>query len=99
MLSNIVDEDLSTLDDWPAIAGFSILAFRGILAGRDRESLLSGSTALAQRGRKNINGSNVVIAAASKMGPRLHFLNSDDEPRLLGALEAGQIDQDRKNKL
>lgn len=59
---------INTLNDCPAIAGFSILAFRGIFAGRDRESLLSGSIALAQRGRKNINGSNVVMVGSLKDG-------------------------------
>ena len=36
--------------------------------GCDRESQLSGCAARVQQGRKNINGSGVVILVALKMG-------------------------------
>ena len=38
-----------------------MLALRGILVGRDRESQLSGLYAGPQEGRRNINGVDVVI--------------------------------------
>ena len=50
----------------PDTAGFSILALRGIIGVRDREIQLSGFNADVQRGRKNINGSNVVIVMDKK---------------------------------
>lgn len=43
---------------------FSIFAFNGIVIDRDRESQLSGWLARVQQGRKNINGSGVVILVA-----------------------------------
>ena len=43
------------------IAGFNILALRGILDEGDRESLLNGLYAVEQQGRKNINGSSADI--------------------------------------
>ena len=59
---------LHTLVDCPAIAGFSIFAFNGIVIDRDRESQLSGWLARVQQGRKNINSSGVVILVALKTG-------------------------------
>lgn len=53
-----------TLVDCPPIAVFSIFAFNGIVIDRDRESQLSGWLARVQQGRKNINGSGVVILVA-----------------------------------
>jgi len=50
------------------MAGFSIFALKGILAGRNRESLLSGSNTLEQQGRRYINGSNVVMAGSFENG-------------------------------
>ena len=47
----------------------------------DRESQLSGCAARVQQGRKNINGSGVVILVALKMGK---LFRSPDEPRPLG---------------
>ena len=47
----------------------------------DRESQLSGCAARAQEGRKNINGSGVVILVALKLGK---LFRSPDEPRPLG---------------
>ena len=41
---------------WLCRAGFIILALRGIMIGRARESLLSGTAAVAQEGSRNING-------------------------------------------
>ena len=58
----------STLFDCFNISGFIILALRGIFAGRDRESLLNGSIALEQQGRRNINGSNVDMADSFEDG-------------------------------
>ena len=43
------------------IAGFNILALRGILDEGERESLLNGLYAVEQQGRKNINGSSADI--------------------------------------
>lgn len=47
----------------------------------DRESQLSGCAARVQQGRKNINGSGVVILVALRMGK---LFRSPDEPRPLG---------------
>ena len=48
----------------------------------DRESQLSECTARVEHGRKNINGSGVVILVALKMGK---LFRSPDEPRPLGS--------------
>lgn len=45
----------------PNTAGFSILAFRGIIDDREHESRLSDLFAGEQQGRKNINGNNADI--------------------------------------
>ena len=50
------------------MAGFSIFALKGILAGRNRESLLSDSITLEQQGRRYINGNNVVMAGSFENG-------------------------------
>ena len=57
-----------TLADWPATAGFNILAFKGIKSDLDRESQLSGFTDLVQQGRSNVNGIDAVVPVALTMG-------------------------------
>ena len=53
----------------------------------DRESQLSGCAARVQQGRKNINGSGVVILVALRMGK---LFRSPDEPRPLGEERTGR---------
>ena len=55
---------MSTVDACPAIAGFVIFAFRGMMLVRDRESRLSGLEAEVQQGLKVINGRNEFIVCA-----------------------------------
>ena len=55
---------LHTVDDCCNIAGFVILALRGMPVDPDRDSQLKGLETDRRQGRRNINGRTVVIAVS-----------------------------------
>ena len=67
MISNVVSQVRvgRTFAAWTWTAGLVILALRGIVVDRDRESQLSGLYAGPQEGRRNINGMYVVMVVVA----------------------------------